>query len=304
MELSLALQNIKLFNETFAKDEILCIRNHKEEAIPLLLEFIEHTIELHRNAEDWGDDLEQHYPHYAMFLLAEFKAHDAFPLFIKVLELDEQRADWMMGDSMSDDMGRMLGTVAKECDIERLKAIAENNSLNLFHRLPAMEALILLYIRGVYQRQDLIGFMGHLLNNYTEDMDFISHVVIYCLDVAVASEYAKSIEKLYKNDKINLFLIPYNEFVERLGMTEYEALMGIWDNGSYREITDTIESMGWWWSFWSAEAKTAHPNVGLVGDDSSKKGIAPNAKPQKIGRNAPCPCGSGKKYKRCCIANL
>lgn len=25
-----------------------------------------------------------------------------------------------------------------------------------------------------------------------------------------------------------------------------------------------------------------------------------NAEPQKIARNAPCPCGSGKKYKRCC----
>ena len=24
----------------------------------------------------------------------------------------------------------------------------------------------------------------------------------------------------------------------------------------------------------------------------------------KIGRNAPCPCGSGKKYKRCCGANV
>lgn len=24
-------------------------------------------------------------------------------------------------------------------------------------------------------------------------------------------------------------------------------------------------------------------------------------KVQKIGRNAPCPCGSGKKYKRCCL---
>ncbi|MGD2011834.1 MAG: SEC-C metal-binding domain-containing protein [Desulfobacterales bacterium] len=21
---------------------------------------------------------------------------------------------------------------------------------------------------------------------------------------------------------------------------------------------------------------------------------------KKIGRNAPCPCGSGKKYKKCC----
>ena len=23
----------------------------------------------------------------------------------------------------------------------------------------------------------------------------------------------------------------------------------------------------------------------------------------KIGRNAPCPCGSGKKYKKCCLSN-
>jgi uncharacterized protein YecA (UPF0149 family) len=27
---------------------------------------------------------------------------------------------------------------------------------------------------------------------------------------------------------------------------------------------------------------------------------APLARRTKIGRNDPCPCGSGKKYKRCC----
>ena len=26
-------------------------------------------------------------------------------------------------------------------------------------------------------------------------------------------------------------------------------------------------------------------------------------KDKKIGRNDPCPCGSGKKYKKCCGAN-
>lgn len=30
--------------------------------------------------------------------------------------------------------------------------------------------------------------------------------------------------------------------------------------------------------------------------------IEPNA-PMKVGRNAPCPCGSGKKFKRCCGAS-
>jgi hypothetical protein len=24
----------------------------------------------------------------------------------------------------------------------------------------------------------------------------------------------------------------------------------------------------------------------------------------KVGRNEPCPCGSGKKYKKCCLGNL
>jgi SWIM/SEC-C metal-binding protein len=27
------------------------------------------------------------------------------------------------------------------------------------------------------------------------------------------------------------------------------------------------------------------------------------AKSEKIGRNDPCPCGSGRKYKKCCGAN-
>ena len=30
--------------------------------------------------------------------------------------------------------------------------------------------------------------------------------------------------------------------------------------------------------------------------------LGPIVKPKKIGRNEPCPCGSGKKYKRCCAA--
>ncbi|MSR90963.1 hypothetical protein FYJ33_05975 [Clostridiaceae bacterium WCA-383-APC-5B] len=32
--------------------------------------------------------------------------------------------------------------------------------------------------------------------------------------------------------------------------------------------------------------------------------IQPIVKERKIGRNDPCPCGSGKKYKKCCGRNL
>lgn len=41
--------------------------------------------------------------------------------------------------------------------------------------------------------------------------------------------------------------------------------------------------------------------LGIIEDEENKPQIDKSA---KIGRNDPCPCGSGKKYKKCCGANL
>jgi preprotein translocase subunit SecA len=38
-----------------------------------------------------------------------------------------------------------------------------------------------------------------------------------------------------------------------------------------------------------------------AGDGSIKQ--QPVRRGEKVGRNDPCPCGSGKKYKKCCGAN-
>ena len=45
------------------------------------------------------------------------------------------------------------------------------------------------------------------------------------------------------------------------------------------------------------EAEKAIENSGHS-DDSTKK--EPVKSEKKVGRNEPCPCGSGKKYKNCC----
>ena len=42
--------------------------------------------------------------------------------------------------------------------------------------------------------------------------------------------------------------------------------------------------------------------TGTNKDDSSVK-MPYKRKGEKIGRNDPCPCGSGKKYKNCCGRN-
>lgn len=38
-----------------------------------------------------------------------------------------------------------------------------------------------------------------------------------------------------------------------------------------------------------------------IRDDGSVRGITQKKVSADVGRNDPCPCGSGKKYKKCCL---
>ena len=46
--------------------------------------------------------------------------------------------------------------------------------------------------------------------------------------------------------------------------------------------------------------QVANPTTASHGDDTVKKQPVRKTAAQKVGRNDPCPCGSGKKYKKCC----
>lgn len=48
-------------------------------------------------------------------------------------------------------------------------------------------------------------------------------------------------------------------------------------------------------------SKVFSNTLGIIEEDEGKNKINPS---QKVGRNDPCPCGSGKKFKKCCGANL
>ena len=58
-------------------------------------------------------------------------------------------------------------------------------------------------------------------------------------------------------------------------------------------IEDTVAEMNWWVCFKEGTDATtsAYPATAKQ----------PIVEGKKIGRNDPCPCGSGKKYKKCCL---
>jgi uncharacterized protein YecA (UPF0149 family) len=56
------------------------------------------------------------------------------------------------------------------------------------------------------------------------------------------------------------------------------------------------------WAAWMPEIGTSYAQ--RFREDGSVKGETVRLKLDKVGRNDPCPCGSGKKFKKCCIELL
>ena len=84
----------------------------------------------------------------------------------------------------------------------------------------------------------------------------------------------------------------------KLGSEKRPIVVRVHTEEKARYVAETCEKNGW------------HFIIGFEPDkpedisDLEKLLNPPQVvKSEKIGRNDPCPCGSGKKYKKCCGAN-
>jgi hypothetical protein len=82
-----------------------------------------------------------------------------------------------------------------------------------------------------------------------------------------------------------------------------------WRRARQRLITDAVAEMEWWDSFHPEDSQPKmRPGLGepappFASNFSGYNPTLPYVREPKIGRNDACPCGSGKKYKKCCGKN-
>ena len=75
------------------------------------------------------------------------------------------------------------------------------------------------------------------------------------------------------------------------------------EDTNHRPIVDTIAELAPWHCFSAAylAERSQRELANWSFPPADQDGPAPVVLPPKVGRNDPCPCGSGKKYKKCCL---
>lgn len=159
--------------------------------------------------------------------------------------------------------------------------------------------MAILALDGEIEREELMAYYRELFRTI-DNMTLLTLLIVLCTDIYPGEVYAE-IKEAYENDRVDYLMIGM-ESVDRATVAgKSSVLASAKRNSRLQKIDDTIGELRNWSYFKNNSRdkqfdKLMNKNSGFM---SQPKGT-PTVNEPKIGRNDPCPCGSGKKYKKCC----
>ena len=229
---------------------------------------------------------------YALYLLAQFREMRAYPLIVKYfgeLGLDDETLD-PTGDLVTEDLKSILDSVCNG-DLGLIKQLIEDQNVNIFVRSAALSSLVILYNNNQLPRQDLVNYIETHIDLCLEEQDDLCFVA--CLvSVSCAIHPEELYEKLitcFDRNLIDKQMINEKDLDRWMQMDKEKVIVELKENRKWQFIEDVISEIEWWACF--HPEKYSPKNLSSISDSPLTK----------VGRNDLCPCGSGKKYKKCCL---
>lgn len=284
MEVQEILKELEFSYSVFPRKAIEEAIAKREQITPELLKILEHA---EQNVQElvYQEDYMAHI--FAMYLLAQFRERRAYPLIAKFFSIPGRITMDLTGDVVTEDLGRILASVSGG-DISLMTSLVEDEEANEYVRDAALEGMVTLVARGERSREEIMAYVQSLFRGKLRREH--SHIWNGLVDASTdlyPEEVLEDIKQAYEDDLVEEFFIGFESVDEAMALGKERVLEDLRKNRRYTFIENTVSEMEWWACF-------KPPPPRQVPISSKKEG--------KVGRNEPCPCGSGKKYKRCCGA--
>jgi hypothetical protein len=292
MEILEILQHFESSREEFPREAIEQAIVHREDITPELLRILE---QLAGDPTAWSECQDGHI--FAMYLLARFREIRAYPLLLRIASIPGDAIFDLLGDVVTQDFGSILASVSGG-DMTGMKALIENEGANEFVRAAAMRGLVTVVATGRQSRDEVMAYFSGLFERLDRKPSHVwSALANYCTDL-YPGEVQEQIRQAYQDGLIEPRAIHPDDVEEALAAGEDAASTRL--RRRYRLIDDVEGAMSW---FSGSERSARSPAEPRTMPESRTRIAAIEQRRRtepKVGRNDPCPCGSGKKFKKCC----
>lgn len=274
-------------------------QDNPSELSPLMLDELANAAKDPAYVLDKGNDYFLHL--YAMFLLARWRESKAFPLLIDLFSHDAATCEMIAGDMITEDLPMIFASVY-DGRLEQLDRLVQDPATSEWVRAAAIESLLVLLAEGVLDQETVKSHYQSWFQYYLKlkpSDDFaLTELMMCCRSLDGFQEFLPDIERAYRLDLADEAAVTLEEIRE--GLDDFEIAH---TNNRHQFIEDVVKGLENWACF---DPENADPfdEGGMSIDDWPYPGVVePYNAPPKVGRNEPCPCGSGRKYKKCCLVS-
>lgn len=283
-----AMEEITNKTPNFPEKQFQIISENKELAVPYLNAAIDRAI---AEGEDLDADYQLHF--YALFLLGQFQEKESFPKIMELLSLPGEVLDNLIGDAITSGLPDILYNIYNG-DLKLLEASIKNPKIDEFAGSAMLKVMGQLYLDDDLEKDELQDFIREIVYDEEEIGDYIYTELIYIMCGCHFVDMLPEIRRLFEDSRIDGYSFEgYEECVDMMFQYREENFCKMPINAA-----DMLRN---WYMFGES------PQNDLSEKDMEKllrRATAELNRPEKkikIGRNDPCPCGSGKKYKKCCM---
>lgn len=280
----------------------------REEVVADLEKVLEDSIKRfsYFTEQEWEEENTQFVLH-SVFLLTELEAYDSLDAILKTLQQSEEYMEWFYEDSLTELMWEPLLKMGKN-QLDKLFDFMLLPGVYTSSKIQILEAIKQLVFHFPQMHDEAVELYNKSLQFYNTadlknnviDSDVIGFIVSGLLDIKETS-LIPLIAELYEKGRVSLGICGSLEdvkhsFIEEYRLHEKEELMPM--------IERYEETLATWHGYNDdpIEMPLSYYQDGidsLLGEESI--GTSYKREEKKVGRNEPCPCGSGKKYKKCCL---
>ncbi len=248
---------------------------------------------------------------YIIHLFGEKREAGAFPTLCRLLQNGEL-SDSILRDAITENLRGIL-IACWNGDLRPLKTLIECATAGEFTRGAALEALAYLSRSGASTDDEMRAYLVHLRRHMLPRGDCFVWVewAMVAANLGYA-DFESEVKKLLARGWIEFRSIAIEDFRGQLGLVLADPSgMAGFKHDRIGPFTDTIGTLSHWHCFSDAykreqtrvSAREMHTPEEVIAEELSLRTSewrAPDTF-RTPGRNEPCMCGSGKKYKKCCL---
>jgi hypothetical protein len=241
---------------------------------------------------------------FIFHMLGSWGEKSAYRPLARLLRCSSEDDEDVFADCSTETSHRVMAAVF-DGDPQPLFDVILSRDTDEFIRSRMCEVLAMVTLRGELPREDAARFLAACFADLEPEPLFVWNGWQSAIAMLGLEDLRPLVKQAFDRGSVDPSWLGFEHFEEDIKKALEHPDASPWlHDDEYSLFGDAVEEFSTWYSFSPRYEEERRRDAAAAGKRGAKWDFLPEPaiNPfRDVGRNDPCPCGSGKKFKKCCL---